>query len=78
MVLDEYSIHCDDCKGYNISPVRCEDCWKKKIGEKIDFMINHIEDSDEFVGRIPRTEGDVAKMNIEVLKDVKKRLGVEE
>lgn len=33
-VPNEYSIECEDCKSYNISPVRCESCWKKRFKKK--------------------------------------------
>ena len=32
----DYSVECEECKMYNISPIKCEDCWKKEVGKVID------------------------------------------
>ena len=35
----EYSVECEKCKMYNISPIKCEDCWKKEVGNLIGGLI---------------------------------------
>ena len=27
----EYSVECEVCGNYNISPIKCESCWRKEI-----------------------------------------------
>lgn len=27
----EYSVECEECNSYNISPIKCESCWRKQI-----------------------------------------------
>lgn len=31
----DYSIECEECKCFNISPVKCEGCWRKQIKAEI-------------------------------------------
>ena len=35
MTKTEYSVECEECNLYNISPIKCENCWKKEISKII-------------------------------------------
>jgi len=35
---NEYSIECEECGTYNISNLKCEDCWKKGFLKLIDKL----------------------------------------
>lgn len=53
---NEYSIECEDCKSFNISPVKCEKCWRKIIDLEWQKRINDIclielSDAKEHTGR---------------------------
>jgi hypothetical protein len=47
MVKDLFSIECEECNSYNISPVKCESCWRKQIKQEFEKMIDKRIDNFE-------------------------------
>ena len=79
MVKDIYSIECETCHSYNISPVKCESCWKKEIKQKIIKEIENLPPYTFAFNGIPKEiTADSFKQNVlKILKGEKKTMTTE-
>lgn len=41
----DYSVECEVCGSYNISPIKCKECWKKEIVKQVQDILVELENS---------------------------------
>lgn len=72
----EYSVECEVCGSYNISPVKCESCWKKEVKKILDeIKVENIE-SINMVWKGDKSLHEVLMEEEERWEELKKRLGI--